>query len=284
MRKARYGAALAAVVALTLLLTACSSKKDTTVVDKAKDDGKLTIGIKYDQPGVGLKTPEGTYAGMDVDVAKFIAKELGVSEKDITWKETRSANRESFIQNGTVDLVIASYSINDERKKKVGFAGPYYLAHQDSMVRANDNSIKAFGDLADKRVCQVAGSNSWGNITNGTNKLNQKENVTLVPANSYDECITKLRGNTVDVISTDDTILAGYAARSPQDFKVVGAPFTDERYGIGFKKDQKETCEAVNAAVKKMYDSGAMADIMEKNFGTTNFTFETAQPKPEPCG
>ncbi|MGH3430014.1 MAG: glutamate ABC transporter substrate-binding protein [Mycobacteriales bacterium] len=253
------------------------------MVDKAKDDKKLTIGIKYDQPGIGLKKPDGSVEGFDVDVAKYIAKQLGVSEKNITWKETRSANRESFIQNGSVDLVIASYSINAERQKKVSFGGPYYLAHQDIMVRANDNSIKSFASLKGKRVCQVAGSNSWGNITNGTNKLNQKENVTLVPANSYDECITKLRGKTVDVLSTDDVILAGYAARSPKDFKVVNMPFTDEKYGVGFKKGEKKTCEAVNSAIKKMYESGEAKNILRKNFGSTSFKYDDKLPALEPC-
>lgn len=265
-------------------ITGCSSKKNSDVAEKAKNDHKLTIGIKFDQPGLGLKTASGAYEGFDVDVAVYIANQLGVKEKDITWKETRSANRESFIENGTVDLVLASYSISAERQKKVDFGGPYYVAHQDIMVRSNNNSIKSFKDLNGKRVCQVAGSDSWKNITDGTNKLNQKENVTLVPANSYDECITKLKGNTIDALSTDDTILAGYAAREPGTFKVVGAPFTDERYGVGMKKGDTNTCKAVNKAITKMYKDGSAKKYLQQNFGKAGFKYNDTLPKFVGCG
>lgn len=283
MLKGRVGAALAGVAAVSLLLTACSAKDDSSLADRVKDDKKITIGVKFDQPGIGLKKPDGSVEGMDIDFGTYIAQQLGVPAKNIEWKETRSANREAFITNGTVDVVLASYSITEERKKKVGFAGPYYVAHQDIMVRANDNSIKSFADLKGKRVCQVAGSNSWKNITDGLNKLNQKQDVTLVPANGYDECMTKLKGRTVDVVTTDDVILAGFAARSPQDFKVVNAPFTDEKYGVGMKKDDKKSCEKINAAIKKMYETGKAKEVLQKHFGATGFKFSETQPTFEPC-
>ncbi|MGI8648047.1 MAG: glutamate-binding protein [Acidimicrobiales bacterium] len=283
MRKGRYGAALAALAAVAVLLTACSTKKDSSVVERAKENNKLTIGVKFDQPGIGLKKPDGSVEGFDIDVATYIAKQLGVDAKNIAWKETRSVNRESFLQNGNVDLAVASYTINPNRKKKVGFAGPYYIAHQDIMVRSNDNSIQSFADLKGKRLCQVAGSNSWENITRGTNKLNQKQDVVLFPANSYDECMTKLRGKSVDVVSTDDVILAGFAARDPQNFKVVGAPFTDEKYGVGMKKGDKKSCEAVNMAIKKMYEDGSAQRFLEKNFGAAKFKYADTLPAFEPC-
>src|SRR5690606_9942867 len=132
----RLAATLVTLAALATSLTACGQSKADSIVDKAKNEKKLTIGIKIDQPGLGLRKPDGTYAGFDVDVARYIAKELGVPESGITFKEAQSANREPFIQQGQVDMVIATYSITDERKEKVSFAGPYLVTGQDILIRA----------------------------------------------------------------------------------------------------------------------------------------------------
>jgi glutamate transport system substrate-binding protein len=278
MRIRRFGVVLAALAVTTIGVTGCGTKKAGSVVDKAKDSKKLTIGIKFDQPGIGLKKPDGTVEGFDVDVAKYIAGKLGVSEKNITWKETISANRETFLQNGSDDLVIASYSITPARLPRVTFGGPYIVAHQDIMVRGDDNSIKTFADLKDKRVCQVSGSNSWKNLTEGTNKLNQKVSIKLVPANAYEECITKLKGGSLDAVSTDNTILAGYAAREGTSVKVDNVPFTDEKYGIGIKKGDKKTCDAVNKAVTEMYADGTAKKLIDKWFTPEHLEFDSSKP------
>ena len=135
----RVIAALAAV-ACTMSLAACG----------ADETGKIRIGIKFDQPGLGFKK-SGTYVGFDVDVAKYIAKKLGYSEDQIIWKEAPSKQREAMIQNGDVDMILATYSITDERKKAVSFAGPYFVAGQDLLVRKDDNSINGPEDLNGKR-------------------------------------------------------------------------------------------------------------------------------------
>jgi glutamate transport system substrate-binding protein len=280
MRFRRFGVAMAALAVATAGLTGCGTKKADSVVDKAKDSKKLTIGVKYDQPGLGQKQPDGSVKGFDVDVAKYIAKQLGVEEKNITWKEARSANRDSFVQNGTVDMVIATYSITPDRQKKITFGGPYYVAHQDLMVRADDTSITGLESLKGKRVCAVQGSNSWKNITAGTNKLNMKVAAKTVPTNGYDDCITKLKGHSVDVVSTDNTILAGFAAREGSSVKVVNAPFTDEKYGVGIKKGDTKSCEAINSAIAKMYEDGSAQKYLQAEFGQTSLKFDTTKPAP----
>jgi glutamate transport system substrate-binding protein len=194
MRVRQFGVVAAALAVAIMGVSGCAAKKNTTVVDKAKSGKKIVIGVKYDQPALGMKTGTGV-EGFDVDVAKYIAKKLGVKkDSDIQFTEARSANRETFLQNGTVDMVIATYSITDARKPKVTFGGPYVVTHQDLMVRANDNSITSVQALKSKKLCAVSGSNSWKNITEGTNKLNVKVAATTVPAQGYEECITKLKG------------------------------------------------------------------------------------------
>jgi glutamate transport system substrate-binding protein len=283
MQIRRMGVALFAAGAMITGLAACGGGGATTVLQKAKDDKKLVVGVKYDQPGLGLKKPDGTVEGFDVDVAKYIAGKMGVPESGIEFKEARSANRESFLKQGQVDLVIATYSITDARKPQVTFAGPYYLAHQDSLIRADDNTITSLDTLKGKKVCQVSGSNSWKNITEGTNKQSLKVEATLVPAGGYDECIQKLKTSAVDVVTTDDTILAGFAKREGTGVKVAGAPFTDEKYGIGIKKGDLETCNEINKIVGQMWSDGTAAKLLEKHFAGTGLKVETAAPAAEGC-
>ncbi|MFD0686565.1 glutamate ABC transporter substrate-binding protein [Actinomadura fibrosa] len=288
MRVRRFGALIGAGVALSMALSACGSDTEKTeaktVVQKAKDDKKLTIGIKFDQPALGLKKPDGTFDGFDVDVAKYIAQKLGVPESGITFKETTSANRESFLGGGQVDLVVATYSITDARKQQITFGGPYYVAHQDTMVKADNTSIKKPEDLKGKKLCKAAGSNSFRRITEGPpdGKLNIK-GVTLVDAASYSECTAKLKAGALDAVSTDDLILAGFANQQKGSFKVINAPFTDEKYGVGIKKGDKETCEAVNTAIQSMYSDGSAKTYLEKHFAGTGLKLVTTVPQMEGC-
>ncbi|TDC87133.1 glutamate ABC transporter substrate-binding protein [Actinomadura sp. 7K507] len=288
MRVRRFGALIGAGMALSLALTACGSDTEKTeaktVVQKAKDDKKLTIGIKYDQPGLGLKKPDGTFAGFDVDVAKYIAQQMGVPESGITFKETTSANRESFIGGGQVDLVIATYSITEERKQQVTYGGPYYVAHQDTMVTTDNTDIKKTEDLKGKRLCKAAGSNSFRRITEPPpdGKLDI-DGVKLVDAQSYSECVSKLKSGALDAVSTDDMILAGFANQQQGSFKVINAPFTDEKYGVGMKKGDTETCEAVNKAINQMYSDGTGGKLLDKHFAGTGLKLVKTVPQMEGC-
>ena len=143
-----------------------SNSTPGTTMARLNEAGKITVGTKFDQPGFGLLNPQtGEPEGFDVEIAKLIAAKLGIEAEDITWTETVSANREPFIQNGQVDIVVATYTINDARKQVVDFAGPYYEAGQDIMVaKGNPEKIEGPDDLAGKKVCSVEGSTPAQNI------------------------------------------------------------------------------------------------------------------------
>lgn len=272
MQLRKVTAASAAVLALALTATACGSDdKD----DSAGSGGgkKITIGIKIDQPGLGLKTPDGKYTGFDVDVATYVAKELGYAAGDITFKETKSADRETSIERGDVKFIAASYSISDERLQKVDFAGPYLLAHQDILVRADDNSIKAPEDLNNKKLCSVTGSTSAQNVHD---KLAPKAD--LQEYGGYSECLTGLENEAVDALTTDDSILAGYAAQDANKgkFKLAGFKMTNENYGIGLKKGDADLKKKVNDALTKMVSDGSWDKAVEDNFGPANYKNEPA--------
>ncbi|MFJ9586669.1 glutamate ABC transporter substrate-binding protein [Streptomyces acidicola] len=271
MKLRKVTAASATVFALALTATACGS-------DDSGDSGdgggkKITVGIKYDQPGIGLKEPDGSFSGFDVDVATYVAKELGYGEKDIEFKETPSADRENALQRGDVDFIAASYSINDERKAKVDFAGPYLLAHQDLLVRADEKGISEGTDLNGKKLCSVTGSTSAQNIKNEiAPKAQLRENGT------YSECLDGLASGAVDALTTDDSILAGYAAQAQYKgkFKLAGLKLSNENYGIGVKKGDTEMVDKINKALEKMASDGSWEKAVEANFGPANYKNEPA--------
>ncbi|MFD5187883.1 glutamate ABC transporter substrate-binding protein [Streptomyces sp. NPDC058357] len=270
MQLRKVTAASAAVLALAVTATACGSNKD----DSGSGDGKkITIGIKIDQPGIGLKTPDGKYTGFDVAVATYVAKELGYDAKDIVFKETKSADRETAIERGDVKFIAASYSINDERLKKVDFAGPYLLAHQDILVRADDTSIKSPADLNNKKLCSVAGSTSAQNVKD---KLAPKAQ--LQTYGGYSECLTGLENKVIDALTTDDSILAGYASQQnfQGKFKLAGFKMTNENYGIGLKKGDADLKKKVNDALAKMVSDGSWDKAVKDNFGPANYKNDPA--------
>jgi glutamate transport system substrate-binding protein len=274
MKLRKVTAASAAVLALAVAATACGSDdKDDSGSSSSSGSGnkKITIGIKFDQPGIGQKTPDG-YAGFDVDVATYVAKELGYSEDQIQWKEAKSADRETMLQRGDVDFIAASYSINDERAAKVDFAGPYLLAHQDVLVRADDKSIKAPEDLNSKKLCSVTGSTSAQNVKD---KLAPKAQLQQYP--TYSACLTGLQSGAIDALTTDDSILAGYASQSnfKGKFKLGGFKMTNENYGIGVKKGS-DLKGKIDTALEKMVSDKSWDKAVEANFGPAEYKNEPA--------
>ncbi|MEV6837997.1 glutamate ABC transporter substrate-binding protein [Streptomyces sp. NPDC051133] len=269
MKLRKVTAASAAVLALTVGATACGGNKSDSGSDSGK---KIKIGIKFDQPGLGLKQPDGSYSGFDVDVATYVAKELGYKPGDIQFVETKSADRENALARGDVKFIAATYSITDERKAKVDFAGPYLLAHQDLLLKKSSKIVQA-KDLNGKNLCSVTGSTSAQNIHDTiAPKANLKE------YSSYSECIASLQSGAVDAVTTDDSILAGFAAQDKYkgQFKLAGLKLSNENYGVGVKKGDSATLDKINKALEKMVSDGSWKAAVAKNFGPANYKNEPA--------
>jgi glutamate transport system substrate-binding protein len=272
MRITRLAAAFGAMT-MALAVAACggddsgsdsgsgSGSTASGIVGKAEKDKKLTIGVKADQPGLGLQTGS-TYTGFDIEIGKIIAKGLGVDESGITWKTTVSANREPYIQQGQVDIVVATYTINDERKQKVNFGGPYYIAGQDLLV-PTASTITGPDQLAGKKVCSVSGSTPAKRIQT------DYKDAQLQQFDSYSKCVTALAGGQVDAVTTDDIILAGYASQDQYagKFKVVGKTFSTEPYGIGVKKDDSAGCNKINDILKAAAADGSYKKAWDDTLG-----------------
>ncbi|WP_448071675.1 glutamate ABC transporter substrate-binding protein [Georgenia yuyongxinii] len=291
MRRTRNaGIALSIVAAMTL--AACSAGEpggtDETPAGTAEETDAgtsgaggegITVGIKFDQPGLGLQ--EGSeYTGFDVDVARYVADKLGYSEDQIEFVESVSSQRETLLENGSVDMIFATYSITDARKERVAFAGPYFVAGQDLLVTSDNSDITGPDTLDGKVLCSVEGSTSAERIRD-----DYSQGVELYPAQTYSECVELLSAGTIDAVTTDDVILAGYASQPAYggQFKVVGNPFSEENYGVGLPKDN-DVCEDVNAAITEMIDDGTWEELIAKNVGES-FTpnADLNPPTPAPC-
>ncbi|MFE5481568.1 glutamate ABC transporter substrate-binding protein [Streptomyces sp. NPDC056527] len=226
---------------------------------KAKERGHLIVGAKEDQPYMGEKDPAtGRYSGFDIEIAKMMSASLGFDPASIEFRTIASANRETALQNGQIDYYVGTYTINDNRKKLVGFAGPYYMAGQSLLVRTDENDIDGPQDLDGKRVCSAAGSTPYQRIEKDYPKAD------LVAYDTYSVCVDNLLTYQVDAVTTDDTILMGYAAKVPDELKVVGRPFSKEPYGIGvprsdnalrFALDDALSVHEKNGDWKKAYDA-----------------------------
>jgi glutamate transport system substrate-binding protein len=273
MKLRKVTVASATVFALAFTATACGGDDNTNASGSAAGGGKtIKIGIKYDQPGLGLKEPDGSFSGFDVDVATYVAKELGYEPNQIEWVETKTADRENALSRGDVKIIAATYSITDERKQKVDFAGPYLLAHQDLLVKA-DSDIKEGTDLNGKKLCSVTGSTSAQNVKNEIAPQAQ-----LREYGGYSECIAGLQSGAVDAVTTDDSILAGFAAQDKYkgQFKLAGLKLSNENYGIGVKKGDTATVNKINDALEKMVSDGSWDKAVKENFGPANYKNEPA--------
>jgi glutamate transport system substrate-binding protein len=295
MRLHRLSTALVAV-ALTASLAACGDDDEPdaqtpstsgsasapsfaagTTMATLQSAGVLKVGTKFDQPGFGLKGLGDDPEGFDVEIAKIIATELGIATDKIEYTESPSMIRESLIQDGKVNLVSATYTINDKRKQLITFAGPYYTAGQDLMVKKDNTTITGPESLkaAGVKVCSVTGSTPAEKILEYVDKSK------LVLFDVYSKCADALRTNQVAAVTTDNVILLGLIDKNPNDFKILEKPFTQEPYGIGIKKGDVAFCEFINASLTKASADGryakAWADTAGK-FSPTPPTLPTLAP------
>lgn len=232
-----------------------------STMGKIVQRGKLIVGVKYDQPGFGLLDPASNKPdGFDVALAKEIAKSLGLKDNQVEFVEAVSKNRIPYLQEDKVDLVIATMTINDDRKQQIDFSHTYYVAGQSILVKKDNTSIKSVDDLNGKKVCSVQGSTSEQNIQK---KAPQAQ---LLSLDAYASCVNAMKDGRVEAVSTDDIILAGFAAADPS-LKLVGGQFTKEPYGIGIKKGKDDFVKFINARMQTWFKDGTWEKIYNTYLG-----------------
>ncbi|GAA1407563.1 glutamate ABC transporter substrate-binding protein [Kitasatospora putterlickiae] len=259
------GAGGTAAPALPTYTVKTDVKADSPVLAAAKQRGQLIIGAKADQPFLGFEDlATGDRSGFDIEIAKMVAADLGFTPQQIKWQTLVSSQREPAISKGQIDFYVGTYSINDERKKAVSFAGPYYIAGQDLLVKADNTAVTGPDSLNGKNVCTATGSTSIKNIEKYSPKITQFD--------AYSACVEKLMSGEVDAVTTDDAILKGYASKYAPKLKVVGQPFTKENYGVGLNKDDKALRDAINDAIKAHQDNGDWKKAYDATLGLSGST------------
>ncbi|GAB1820248.1 serine/threonine-protein kinase [Herbidospora sp. RD11066] len=248
------------------------------VLEKAEKTGRLTIGVKGDLPGLGFDNDaDGTPEGFEVEVGRYIARELGAKVVEV---QTVSAfNRVQALTSGAVDLVVATYASDSSQNDEVTFAGPYYQAHNDVLV-ADDSGISSAADLRGKRLCIRPGTNppeikQW--------LSDQGIAMQDVAGKDAGDCMDMLRTGLVDALPGDDIMLAGFAHREQVKYRVLGLGVGLARYSVGLPKGEVKTCEAVRAAIVKLYKTGTARRLMTKYFGNAVFTPDRDIPAGLPC-
>jgi glutamate transport system substrate-binding protein len=231
---------------------------------KIKGRGHAIVGVKADQPNLGYKDANGKRCGFDIEVARMVSAQLGFDPDKIEYKEIPSANRETAIGGGEIDYYVGTYSITAKRKKLVSFAGPYFVAGQDLLVNKADTSMDAGKDaLKGKKVCSVTGSTPIQKVKD--ENLTEASNISEFK--TYSECVSQLLDKKVDAVTTDDAILKGYAANAPDELKVVGKPFSTEKYGIGLPLTDKALRDKVNAGLEASYADGTWKSLYDETLG-----------------
>lgn len=221
-----------------------------STMDRIRQAGKIRIGVSFDQPGIGYRDSSSEDpTGFDIEMGKIIAGRLGLKTDQITWVDTGKGERETYLRNRSVDLVLATFSITPERRRVIGMAGPYYQTGQQLLVRAGSAEISGTAQIKGKRVCAAAGTTSM-------QRIKKRFQVTVVPETTTSGCVAKLRNGAVDAVTGDGAALLGYAAQTPGKLEVVGKPFSTERYGVGYAKGDTELCGFLNDTLEHAFRKG----------------------------
>ncbi|GGS66862.1 hypothetical protein GCM10010156_27170 [Planobispora rosea] len=245
------------------------------LLDRIRATKKLRIGYREDLPGIALGPRGGPLAGFEVDIARRIAEELGVPKGGLKFVPVGHTDRVSALERGRVDLVISTFTITDGRAAQVSFAGPYYLAHRDILVRASSKITKV-GHLRGRVVCVPDGSEAAAVL------VDEGISFKVVEADNMSRCTDKVLDGSADALVGDDLVIAGFGARK-SNLKIVGARLTDDPYGLAFRKDDPVACEKLNEIIGAMYEDGTIKKRLGYHFAAVDFRYETKRPRPVGC-
>jgi glutamate transport system substrate-binding protein len=245
---------------------------DAEGVQALIDKGTINVGIKFDQPLFGLGGPGGV-EGFDAEIAKLMVEGMfrdGDPDSHIEFVETVSANREPFIENGDVDMVIATYTMNEERDQVIDFAGPYYKTGQQLLVpEGNPEGIQAPEDLntPDLTACSVEGSTSIDRLQE------RAPDGDIITFDSYSKCAEAMNDGRVNAVTTDGAILYGLVDEFG-GFEVVGEEFSDEPYGIGIPEGADDVRLFLNERICEIQENGEWDTAYEETVGVVSDTPE----------
>ncbi|MDF9844603.1 MULTISPECIES: glutamate ABC transporter substrate-binding protein [unclassified Paenibacillus] len=240
---------------------AAGESTDSAAIAKIKERGKLLVGVKYDTRLFGLKDPaSGNVEGFDIDISKAIARHILGDENAIELKEVTSKTRIPMLNNGEIDMVVATMTITEERKKEVDFSDVYFQAGQSLLVKKGSPITGLESVTKDTKILGSKGATSIKNIKE------KVPGVTVLEFDNYQDAFAALKAGQGDALTTDDAILYGMAAQD-DGYEVVGEPFTDEPYGIAVQKGNTDVVQAINDTLAELKANGEYDAIYTKWIG-----------------
>lgn len=238
-----------------VLLSGCK-KSEIPDLESIRANDKVVFGVKNDTKPFGFEE-NGELKGIDIDIAKYIAKSLLGDEKKAEFVIVDSSNRLLILSSGKADMVIATMSITPQREAVIDFSAPYYIAGQTALVPVKSD-IKTISDLNNKKVIVVFGSTAEKNLRVVAPMAH------VMGAKTYPVAFEMLKSGQADAIVSDDTILTSYADNG--SFRMLSKKFTREPYAIGFRKTDysKSLQNRVNGILEEMRKTGKITEIKRK--------------------
>ncbi len=261
MRKLRLYLNTLLIMFLAIILVACvnGDKPRQDIMDKIKQRGYIIAGVKYDARPFGFIDEDQKLKGFDIDLLKEIAKRILGDKNKIQFMQVTSSTRIPELTSGNIDVVAATMTINAKRKRVIDFSDTYYIAGQTLLV-PRDSEIESVNDLSGRTVMVVLGSTSEKNIRE------MVPDAKILGFRTYTEAFSALKAGRGDALTTDDTIIAGMVSEDPENFKMLPERFTQEPYGLGFKKgtETQSFQNQINKVLQEMKDDGTLEKIRVK--------------------
>lgn len=290
MHSRRVATIASTILALVVVLAGCATQaasiKNPAVVTaptfaadstmhKLHEAGSLRIGVRLDQPNLSYQnSPSSSPTGFDIEIAKIIAAALGLKPAQITWVKLTASTQDAYLQSHLVDLIVAAYSLTEQRASIVGQAGPYYITGQQFMVRADSNAN--FPANLQGKTVSVAGA------ANVNPNRDATFGITEIKAASAADCINMLETKSVHAVISDGAILQGFMINDPDKLRTIGEPFTTERYTIGYNRGDSAMCTFLTDTLVAAYKNGTWSNAFETTLGKTGIEAPTP-PQPAAC-
>jgi polar amino acid transport system substrate-binding protein len=246
------------VVATLAMICAKTALAADTLAD-VKKKGVLVVGVKDSLPPFGyIDEKTRTIVGYDIDFVSAIAKKLGVK---LELKPVTSASRMPQLQESHIDIIAATMTKNAERAKVIDFSHTYFFTGQKFITKKG--SVKSLKDLEGKKIGTAKGSTSEQNVKKAL------PTATVLSFDDYPQAFLALQQGKVSAVTTDEAILAGILSKAPNksQFEIPSFQISDEPYGLGMRKGDKNLVDFVNKTILEMEKSGEAAKIFNKWFG-----------------
>jgi len=228
-----------------------------TTMGKIQEAGTMTIGVKFDVPPFGLNNPQsGEVEGFDVDVGNYIADRLGVEPEFV---EATSDNRIPLLVDGTIDLILSTMTITEERDLEIDFSEPYYVANGDVLV-PKGSEIAGIEDLGGQTVCTALGSTYQETIKK------EAPDADLRLIDRYSECLELIQTDAVDAISTDNVILTGMVIQD-DSLELLNLDYTTEPYGAGIPEGDAEYKAFIDESIAEFIEDGSWQEAYDEWVG-----------------